>query len=128
MESSNTFGDHPLGKSKWMCSLNFESNLLIAVHDNMLILSEFIAKSFETVIFSEETEMNLFESDGKAKVWKRRVQHLTYRTFVHGGSNAILWGCMFSLYRRYHELTSFSGHFKRKCKGKCPKIRKRYIL
>lgn len=53
---------------------------------------------WETVIFSDETKINLFGSDGRDKVWRKKNTALKIEnvcpTVKHGGGNVLLWGCM----------------------------------
>lgn len=53
---------------------------------------------WENVIFSDETKINLFGSDGRDKVWRKKNTALKIEnvcpTVKHGGGNVLLWGCM----------------------------------
>lgn len=53
---------------------------------------------WESVIFSDETKINLFGSDGRDKVWRKKNTALKIEnicaTVRHGGGNILLWGCM----------------------------------
>jgi hypothetical protein len=50
------------------------------------------------VIFSDESKINRFGSDGRKWVWKRPAQMITTRevmpTLKFGGGNLMLWGCI----------------------------------
>lgn len=53
---------------------------------------------WESIIFSDETKINLFGSDGRAKVWRKKNAAFDIKnlcsTVRHGGGNVLLWGCM----------------------------------
>lgn len=56
-------------------------------------------KSFwESVIWSDETKLNLFSSYGRTWVWRRQGEELsekcTNKTVKHFGGSIMLWGCM----------------------------------
>lgn len=50
------------------------------------------------VIFSDETKINRFSSDGRVWCWVRDPQELSERTVIptvkHGGGSVMIWGCM----------------------------------
>src|SRR5262249_61136747 len=50
------------------------------------------------VIWSDETKINRFGSDGKEWVWKQTGKELidreVQRTVKFGGGNIMVWGCM----------------------------------
>ncbi len=52
------------------------------------------------VIFSDESKINRFNSDGRSWGWFRDVKHLEERnvksTIKHGGGGLMVWGCMTS--------------------------------
>ena len=56
------------------------------------------SEDWRKVIFSDETKINLFGSDGKKWCWKKRGKSLEKRlitqTVKHGGGKIIVWGCM----------------------------------
>jgi hypothetical protein len=53
---------------------------------------------WERVIWSDETRINLFCSDGCNYVWRRPGEPLknecTIKTIKHGGGGIIVWACM----------------------------------
>ena len=55
-------------------------------------------EDWKRVIWSDETKINRFGSDGKQYVWKKKGQPLLERevapTVKHGGGNIMVWGCM----------------------------------
>ena len=50
------------------------------------------------VIWSDETNINVFSSDGKEYYWKKNrgdiMPHHIKPTVKHGGGNVMIWGCM----------------------------------
>lgn len=55
-------------------------------------------EDWKRVIFSDETKINRFQSDGRSWTWFRDGESLQARhvkqTVKHGGGNIMLWGCM----------------------------------
>lgn len=53
---------------------------------------------WEKVIFSDESKYNIFGSDGRALVWRKKGEELnpknTRKTVKHGGGGVMVWGCM----------------------------------
>ncbi|KAG1531033.1 hypothetical protein G6F51_013650 [Rhizopus arrhizus] len=53
---------------------------------------------WKRVIFSDETKVNRFASDGKAYAWKLPHEELNLRhvqqTVKHGGGNIMVWSCL----------------------------------
>ncbi|KAG0971507.1 hypothetical protein G6F29_014097 [Rhizopus arrhizus] len=53
---------------------------------------------WKRVIFSDETKINRFASDGKAYTWKLPNEELNSRhvqqTVKHGGGNIMVWSCI----------------------------------
>jgi transposase len=65
------------------------------------IAKKFLMKPFEywkTVIWSDETKINLFGSDGKSSVWRKPKEaydnKCTIKTVKHTGGNIMIWGCV----------------------------------
>jgi transposase len=55
-------------------------------------------KSWKRIIFSDETKINLFKSDGRARVWREpgtalQPKHVSL-TRKFGGGSVMVWGCM----------------------------------
>lgn len=59
---------------------------------------EWTVEDWKRVIWSDETKINRFGSDGKQYVWKQKGQGLIDReiqgTVKFGGGNVMVWGCM----------------------------------
>ncbi len=57
-------------------------------------------EDWNRVIFSDESKINRFNSDGRSWCWFRDVNQLEDRTvkitFKHGGGGVMVWGCMTS--------------------------------
>jgi transposase len=57
-------------------------------------------KQWDRVLFSDETKINLFSSDGRVRVWRKPKRELVSENCVltvkHGGRSEMLWGCMSS--------------------------------
>lgn len=53
---------------------------------------------WEKVIFSDESKFNIFGSDGRVLVWRKKCEELnpknTRKTVKHGGGGVMVWGCM----------------------------------
>lgn len=53
---------------------------------------------WKNVIFSDESKFNIFGSDGRKYVWRKRNSALLTKnlraTVKHGGGHVMLWGCM----------------------------------
>ena len=53
---------------------------------------------FQRVLWSDETKINCFGSDGKEYMWKRKGEPLSEReiqpTVKHGGGRIMVWGAM----------------------------------
>ena len=60
-----------------------------------------MTKKWRNILWSDETKINLFNSDGKQYVRRPTKQELsprfTAKTVKHGGGNIMVWGC-FSWY------------------------------
>jgi transposase len=58
------------------------------------------ADDWERVIFSDETKINRFNSDGRTWFWSRDPKDLNeqsvQQTVKHGGGGIMIWGCMCS--------------------------------
>ena len=50
------------------------------------------------VIWSDETKINCFGSDGRRKIWideaKKKSKHTSKQTAKFSGGSLMLWGCM----------------------------------
>lgn len=61
---------------------------------------DWTVEDWRTVIFSDETKINRFNSDGREWCWYREEESLIPRnvkqTVKHGGGNIKIWGCMTS--------------------------------
>ena len=57
-------------------------------------------KFWDKVLWTDETKINFYQSDGKAKVWRKKgtahdPKH-TSSSVKHGGGNVMAWACMAS--------------------------------
>jgi transposase len=61
---------------------------------------DWTVQDWNRVIFSDESKINRFNSDGRSWCWFRDVKQLEDRTvkitFKHGGGGLMVWGCMTS--------------------------------
>lgn len=62
---------------------------------------EYINKTedfWDGVLFSDESKFNIFQSDGRIRVWRKPNTELeknnVVRTVKHGGGGVMVWGCM----------------------------------
>jgi len=59
---------------------------------------EWTVEDWKRVIWSDETKINRFGSDGRQWVWKKKGEGLISRevqgTVKYGGGNIMVWGCM----------------------------------
>ncbi len=62
--------------------------------------NDWTVEDWKTVIFSDETKINRFNSDGRTWTWVREGESLqprnVYQTTKHGGGGLMLWGCITS--------------------------------
>jgi transposase len=62
--------------------------------------SNWTLKAWDRVLFSDETKINLFSSDGRIRVWRKpktsHLEHNSISTVKHGGGGTLVWGCMSS--------------------------------
>lgn len=62
--------------------------------------SNWTLKRWDDVLYSDETKINRFSSDGRLKVWRKPKTSLspehTVPTIKHGGGSLMVWGCMSS--------------------------------
>ena len=65
------------------------------------LAGRFLAKPktfWDNVVWSDETKINFFQSDGRRWVWRfsgeEYAENTTIKTVKHGGGNLMLWGCM----------------------------------
>lgn len=53
---------------------------------------------WKKVVFTDESKFNLFKSDGRVTVWRKRNCELDEKnitpTVKHGGGSVLVWGCM----------------------------------
>jgi len=53
---------------------------------------------WDSVVWSDETKINFFQSDGRRWVWRfageEYAKNTTIKTVKHGGGNLMLWSCM----------------------------------
>lgn len=53
---------------------------------------------WNTILFTDESKFNVFQSDGKVNVWRRKGERLNPKnikgTVKHGGGSVLVWGCM----------------------------------
>lgn len=53
---------------------------------------------WDNVIFCDESKFNIFGSDGRTMVWRKRNAELNPKnlraTFKHGGGSILVWGCI----------------------------------
>jgi len=61
---------------------------------------DWTVEDWNRVVFSDESKINRFNSDGRSWCWYRDVNQLEDRTvkitFKHGGGGVMVWGCMTS--------------------------------
>jgi hypothetical protein len=59
---------------------------------------DWTVEDWKTVVWSDETKINRFGSDGRKWVWKRAGEGLSDRlvqgTQKYGGGSLMMWGCM----------------------------------
>ena len=59
---------------------------------------DWTVEDWKRVIWSDETKINRFQSDGRSWYWKRDEeqlqQHHVKQTLKHGGGSIMIWGCM----------------------------------
>jgi hypothetical protein len=69
-----------------------------ARYDWAIIHQDLTVEDWKKVIYSDETKINRFGSDGRGKVWKMKGEHLSDRlvegTVKFGGGSVMMWGCM----------------------------------
>ena len=57
-------------------------------------------KFWDSILWSDETKINLFGSDGIQRVWRRQGEDYDEKCMVpkvkHGGGSVLVWGCMSS--------------------------------
>jgi DDE superfamily endonuclease len=57
-------------------------------------------RQWDKVLFTDETKINLFSSDGRIRVWREPKRRLSVEnclpTVKHGGGGVTMWGCMSS--------------------------------
>jgi len=91
----NAVGLHAAEKSKKpkLSTKNIRSRLQFATK-----YKDWTAHDWKRVIWSDETKINRFGSDGRAWYWKRegeRVQpHHVQQVVKHGGGSLMIWGCI----------------------------------
>lgn len=55
---------------------------------------------WDKVVFSDESKFNIFQSDGRIRVWRKPNTELEKQNLVstvkHGGGGVMVWGCMSS--------------------------------
>lgn len=80
-------------KKFWVSEVNRKKRLAFA--------KEYISKDLEywqRVIFSDESKYNLFGSDGRRMVWRKKNTEMQPQNLVptvkHGGGSLMVWGCM----------------------------------
>ncbi len=53
---------------------------------------------WDSILWSDETKINVFETDGFKTVWRRKGEEYKEKCMVptvkHGGSSVLMWGCM----------------------------------
>lgn len=59
---------------------------------------DWTVEDWKRVIWSDETKINRFQSDGRSWYWKREENqlqpHHIKQTVKHGGGSIMIWGCM----------------------------------
>ncbi|KAJ4426656.1 hypothetical protein ANN_26454 [Periplaneta americana] len=80
-----------MGKSKGLCVELKETIVRLALKEQVF---------WDSVIWSDETKINLFGSDGAHRVWRKKNEgdevDNTLSTVKHGGGSIMIWGCMSS--------------------------------
>jgi transposase len=79
-------------KKPWLSTRNVRRRLEWArAHVNWTV------DQWKTVLWSDETKVNLFGSDGINKIWRKRGERLRKKnllpTVKHGGGSIMVWGC-----------------------------------
>jgi hypothetical protein len=77
----------------WISEVNRKKRLQFAKdHQNKP------AEFWDKVIFSDESKFNIFGSDGRQTVWRKKNTELDPKnlkaTVKHGGGSVMVWGCM----------------------------------
>ncbi len=53
---------------------------------------------WDSILWSDETKINVFETDGFKTVWRRKSEEYKEKCMVptvkHGGGSVLMWGCM----------------------------------
>ncbi len=53
---------------------------------------------WDSILWSDETKINVFETDGFKTVWRRKGDEYKEKCMVptvkHGGGSVLMWGCM----------------------------------
>ncbi|KAG0734290.1 hypothetical protein G6F23_012532 [Rhizopus arrhizus] len=71
---------------------------LLAGKDSMDVANRFKVHDWRRVVFSDETKVNVWGSDGCKYYWSRpedplKPHHIDV-TVKHGGGSLMMWGCM----------------------------------
>ena len=78
-----------------LSSKNISNRLRIANRWSNVPLNQ-----WDRVLFSDETKINLFSSDGRINVWRKEGEALLSKnstpTVKHGNGSVMVWGCMSS--------------------------------
>ena len=92
-----------LKKANFRAVVKAKKPLLTKAHrERRLFIAEkyrnYTVEDWKRVIWSDETKINRFGSDGHQFVWKKKGEPLSDRTTIptvkFGGGNLMVWGCM----------------------------------
>jgi len=79
-------------KKPWLAKRHIKARLSFAKK-----YSKWTIEDWKRVIWSDETKINLFSSDGITRVWRKPGQRMNSKNIIptvkHGGGSIMVWGC-----------------------------------